>query len=384
MSRKVGIKVIKRIVVYLLALTIMMSCVYAEGETAAGAQSAVTIDSISGNVLAGHNYNTPMGMASTTKIMTGILAIEYGNLSDVVTIDPSAAGIEGSSMYLNPNEKVTLETLVYGLLLRSGNDAAVAIAQHISGSETEFVKLMNQKAVELGLTNTHFANPHGLYAENHYTTAYELALIFRYCMQNPDFVRITGSKMYVEKPPEDRVGREIYNANKLLGMYDYADGGKPGFTPETGRTLVSSASKDGWRIITVTLNSASTEDWQEHMNMFDEVFGAYGIEKVIAKGDGLGTFRVKGGEYNEVAVVTDADVYVPVKKGQHAGEKIDIAQQILVAPVEGGQNVGNANVTFENGFVVPVPVVAYESVDKKSKNVVVVMWEIILALFGVE
>ncbi len=373
---------IKRIIVCLLVLTMIISCVHAEGEPSS-AQAAVAIDSISGSILSGRNYNTPMGMASTTKIMTGILALEHGNLSDVVTIDPSASGIEGSSIYLNPNEKVTLETLVYGLLLKSGNDAAVAIAQHISGSEAEFVNLMNNKAAELGLTNTHFANPHGLYAENHYTTAYELALIFRYCMQNPDFVKITGSRVYKEVPPEEREAREIYNANKLLGMYDYADGGKPGFTPETGRTLVSSASKDGWRVITVTLNSTK-EDWHEHMNMFDEAFANYSLQKVIEKGDGLGTFRVKGGVYNEVAVVTDADVFVPVRNGQQAGEKISVAQQVLTAPVQDGQSMGTASVTFENGFTVQVPVVTSDNVEKKSKNVIVVVWEIILALFGVE
>ena len=179
---------LKRIIVCLLILTMMMGAVHAEGEMGS-AQAAVAIDSMSGTILMGRNYNIPMGMASTTKIMTGILALEHGRLTDVVTIHPSASGIEGSSIYLNPNEKVTLETLVYGLLLKSGNDAAVAIAQHISGSEAEFVKLMNNKAAELGLTNTHFENPHGLYADTHYTTAYELALIFRYCMQNPDFVK---------------------------------------------------------------------------------------------------------------------------------------------------------------------------------------------------
>ena len=383
MSRKVGIKVLKRIIVCLLILTMMIGGVArAEGEISS-AQAAVAIDSMSGTVLMGRNYNTPMGMASTTKIMTGILALEHGNLADVVTIHPSASGIEGSSIYLNPNEKVTLETLLYGLLLKSGNDAAVAIAQHISGSEAEFVKLMNNKAAELGLKNTHFENPHGLYADTHYTTAYELALIFRYCMQNPDFAKITGTSVYTEVPPEEREARVIYNANKLLGMYDYADGGKPGYTPETGRTLVASASKNGWRVITVTLNSTK-EDWQEHMNMCDEVFGAYSLQKVISKGDGLGTFRVKGGEYNEVAVVTAADVYVPVRNGTNAGKKIDVQQRTLDAPVAGGQDMGHASVTFENGFSVQVPVVTSDTVEKKSKNIIVVIWEIILALFGVE
>lgn len=360
----------------------LISSVYAEGETGS-AQAAVAIDSVSGSILTGRNYNTPMGMASTTKIMTGILALEHGNLADVVTIHPSASGIEGSSIYLNPGEKVTLETLVYGLLLKSGNDAAVAIAQHISGSEAEFVKLMNNKAAELGLTNTHFVNPHGLYADNHYTTAYELALIFRYCMKNPEFVKITGAKVYTEVPPEERTARVIYNANKLLGMYEYTDGGKPGYTPETGRTLVASASKDGWRVITVTLNSTK-EDWQEHMNMFNEAFGTYSLQKVISKGDGLGTFCVKGGEYNEVAVVTAADVYVPVKNGTQAGKTIDVQQRTLEAPVASGQDMGYASVTFENGFSVQVPVVTLDNVEKKSKNIIVVIWEIILALFGVE
>ena len=224
------------------------------------AQAYVAIDAITGRILDASNENEKLGMASTTKIMTGILAIEKGNFDDMVTIGKNPPLVEGSKIYVSEGEKISLETLVYGLLLKSGNDAAIAIAEHIGGSESGFVKMMNEKAKELGLKNTSFTNPHGLYHENHYTTAYELALIGRYAMKNPVFAKIVGEKVFTENPPEDRDAHVIYNANKLLSMYDEADGIKPGYTPETGRTLVGSATKNGWRVITVTLNCQN--DWE--------------------------------------------------------------------------------------------------------------------------
>ena len=150
--------------------------------------------------------------------MTGILALEYGNMNDVYKVPENGYWVEGSSIYLNPGENVAFESLLYGLLLKSGNDAAVAIANHISGSEQAFVKLMNDKAAELGLKNTHFANPHGLYADDHYTTAHELAKLAAYAMQNPVFAQIVNTSQYKETPTQGRDGRVINNANKLISM----------------------------------------------------------------------------------------------------------------------------------------------------------------------
>jgi len=371
--------VLKRVIICLLLMIIIMPSANALN---LNAQSAVAIDSLTGRILCEQNANMRLGMASTTKIMTGILAIEKGNMQDIVTISKHASYVEGSSIYLKENEKVSLETLVYGLLLKSGNDAAIAIAEHISGSESEFVKLMNDKAKELGLTNTNFANPHGLYDQNHYTTAYELALIGRYAMNNPVFANIVNSTKYIENPPEQRDRHEIFNANKLISMYDEADGIKPGYTPETGRTLVGSATKNGWRVITVTLNCK--DDWNEHKLMFDYSFQNYTLQKIAKKGQSIGTYRVAGGVYNEVGVILSEDVYAPIKNGESAKGKIDAQQMKLKAPVQCGQFVGQATVNLENGFKSTAKLCTNSEVKAKSKSMLENILGLIIALFGVK
>lgn len=346
------------------------------------AKSAIMIDAASGTVLYSKNPNERLGMASTTKIMTGILALEYGNMNDVYTVSPTGEWVEGSSIYLNPNEKITMETLLYGLLLKSGNDAAVAIANHISGSEQAFVKLMNDKAAELGLKNTRFANPHGLYAEDHYTTAHELAKLAAYAMQNPVFAQIVNTSQYKETPPEDRDGRVINNANKLISMYAEADGIKPGYTPETGRTLVGSASKNGVRVITVTLDCS--DDWTEHKAMFDYAFNNFEQKTIFKKGDSVGTYRVKNGNYNEVGVVIDKDITMLVGKNGTGKYEIEMKSEYLTAPVTEGQMVGSAKICFDDGAVHEVSLIANSDVPVREKNFFKVIWQLFLALFGME
>ncbi len=372
----------------LTAIILLMINLFSAGAAVAAyditpsAKSAVMIDAASGVVLYSKNPNERLGMASTTKIMTGILALEYGNLNDVYTVSPTGEWVEGSSIYLNPGEKITMETLLYGLLLKSGNDAAVAIANHISGSEQAFVKLMNDKAAELGLENTHFANPHGLYAEAHYTTAYELAKLAAYAMQNPVFARIVNTAQYKEEPVEDRDGRVINNANKLISMYAEADGIKPGYTPETGRTLVGSASKNGIRVITVTLDCS--DDWNEHKAMFDYAFSNFEQKTLLKKGDSLGTYRVKNGNYNEVGVIIDKDITMLVDKNGKKNYEIEMKSEYLTAPVTEGQLVGNARICFDDGAVHEVSLIANSDVPVREKNFFKVIWQLFLALFGME
>ncbi len=367
----------KRFLISLIILMTAAANVYAiDGLTA---QSAIVIDSVTGHVLGGKNYNEKLGMASTTKIMTGILAIENCNMDDIVTISKNPPLTEGSSIYLAEGEKVSVETLIYGLLLKSGNDTAVALAEHISGSEKEFVKLMNEKAQELGLKNTRFENPHGLFAENHYTTAYELAQLARYAMQNETFEEIVNTPKYIETPPEDRDKHYINNANKLISMYDEADGIKPGYTPETGRTLVGSATKDGWRVITVTLNCA--DDWKEHKKMFDYAFENYTLKKIAKKGDSVSTMRVKGGVYNETGAILNGDVAIPVKKGTKGDFKIEMEDKVLQAPVTAGEKIGEAEIKCGEE-IFRLDVVANTTVEKKGYNVFALMWDFVLALFG--
>ena len=385
----VGIKIIKKgeflvlkrvsVIVMIFLLFVTASGVAEEPEYVPP-QAYVAIDAITGRILMSSNENEKLGMASTTKIMTGILAIEKGNFNDIVTIGKNPPLVEGSKIYVSEGEKITLETLVYGLLLKSGNDAAIAIAEYIGGSEAEFVNMMNEKAKELGLENTNFTNPHGLYHENHYTTAYELALIGRYAMKNPVFSKIVSEKMFTETPPEDRDPHVIYNANKLLSMYEEADGIKPGFTPETGRTLVGSATKNGWRVITVTLNCP--DDWKEHKKLFDYVFETYELKKIKSAGDPLGTFRVSGGKYSEVGVACAEDIEIPVKK---SGEEIlvEVINETIEAPVQEGQIIscGGLNVACANDY--KFNLCTNSSVEVKSKNLFHAIGTIFKALFGV-
>lgn len=375
---------LKRIIALFLLMTNLLFAISAEAVSnlTPTAKSAVMIDASSGAVLYSKNKDLKLGMASTTKIMTGILAIENGNMNDVYTVSPTGEWVEGSSIYLNPGEKITLETLVYGLLLKSGNDAALAIAIHIAGSEKAFVNMMNEKAQELGLKDTHFANPHGLYAEDHYTTAHELAILASYAMKNPVFAQIVNTVQYKEEPIEERDGRVINNANKLVNLYNEAIGVKPGYTPETGRTLVGAAEKNGVKVITVTLDCS--DDWKEHKNMFDYAFKNFEKKVVLKKGESIGTYRVKNGNYNEVGVVLTEDISMLVRKDSTPQYEIQMQQQQLTAPVTEGQRVGSAKFCFDGGAVQEVSLITNSDVPIREKNFFKVIWQLFLAIFGVK
>ncbi|WP_265416595.1 D-alanyl-D-alanine carboxypeptidase family protein [Alkalihalobacillus deserti] len=245
------------------------------------AQAAVLIEQESGRVLYGKNENTPMRIASITKIMTAILAIESGKMNEMVKVTSRAEGTEGSSLYLRAGEKIKLEDLVYGLMLRSGNDSAVAIAEHVGGSLEGFIYLMNEKAKEIGMNNTMFQNPHGLDDhEDHYSSAYDMALLTQYAMGSDQYRTIVSTKSYRVDGEQIRVWR---NKNRLLTeLYKYSTGGKTGYTKRAKRTLVSTAKKDGTNLIAVTLNAPS--DWHDHMNLFNWAFNAYTMEVLVEEG----------------------------------------------------------------------------------------------------
>lgn len=247
------------------------------------AKSAVLMDQESGRVLYEKDAHEKRRIASITKIMTAILAIESGKLDKVVKVSERATKAEGSSVYLKPNEKIKLEDLVYGLMLRSGNDTAEAIAENVGGSLDGFVLLMNQKAQEIGMANTHFANPHGLdNFENHYSTAYDMALLTRYAMQNETYRVISGTKIHKAPNPGENWDRVWKNKNRLLKKYKYSTGGKTGYTKRAKRTLVSTATKGDLNLIAVTLNAP--DDWDDHIAMFEYGFNQYDLVEVISKG----------------------------------------------------------------------------------------------------
>src|SRR5699024_14019 len=259
---------------YFIWLTIMLIGLYSfpiNGQTEeslqVSAEQAILMDAETGEVLFEKQPFERTEIASITKIMTALVAIRYGHLQDDVTISRNAAFTSGSSIYLEKNEKMTLEELLYGGMLRSGNDAAVAIAVHVGGSEEGFVYLMNETADYIGMTDTYFMNAHGLDENNHYSTAYDMALLMKQAMKNDVFQKITAVESHLSK-------KRTYpweNKNKLLtSYYDACTGGKTGYTQTAGRTLVSTAEKSGRSFIAVTLDAP--DDWNDHINMYESKF----------------------------------------------------------------------------------------------------------------
>lgn len=255
-----------------------MQAAGAPAEPVTHAKASALIDVESGRILYSHNGDDKMLIASLTKIMTAIVAIEQGELSDMVKVSKRAFGKEGSSIYLKLGEEMSLHNMLYGLMLRSGNDAATAIAEHVGGSEEGFVVLMNEKAQWLGLGNTHFTNPHGLDNLEHYSTANDLAKLTAYALRNPKFREIVKTRM---KQVSDR-DYSWRNKNKMLFLYEGADGVKTGYTKQAFRTLVSSATRGGQQLAAVTLNDGN--DWVDHAAMLDWGFEHYPLRKLVGSG----------------------------------------------------------------------------------------------------
>ncbi|ALC81457.1 MULTISPECIES: D-alanyl-D-alanine carboxypeptidase family protein [Bacillus] len=244
------------------------------------AKSAILIDANSGRVLFAKDEHEKRRIASITKIMTAILAIESGKLNETVKVSDLAARAEGSRIYLEKGQEIKLEDLVYGLMLRSGNDSAVAIAEHVGGSLDGFIYMMNQKAEQIGMKNTLFQNPHGLDDhENHFSTAYDMAVLTKYALQNATYKKVAGTKNYRAKTMEGY----WKNKNKLLtGLYEYSTGGKTGYTKLAKRTLVSTAEKDKSSLIAVTIDAP--DDWNDHISMFNKAFSTYKTYSIMKKG----------------------------------------------------------------------------------------------------
>lgn len=308
-------------------------------EIGISAKSAIVMDMASGRILYAKNIDEQLPMASTTKIMTAIVALDHGKLEDTVEVSASAAGVEGSSMYLAAGERITLENLLYGLMLVSGNDAATAIAEYIAGSPGEFAELMNQKAKEIGADSSHFDNPHGLPNEAHFSTARDMAKITAYGLSNPKFAEIVSTKTK-KVPWEGRnYDRVLNNHNKLLSLYDGCIGVKTGFTKAAGRCLVSAARRNDCTLVCVTLNAPN--DWNDHMALYDNAFQTYQPSLVISAGSEYGTVSIKEGTADQVKAIAPSDCYYPTSAGE-AFEVIPKLNEMLKAPVRKGDIVGYA------------------------------------------
>ncbi len=296
------------------------------------AASAVVMDAGSGRVVYAKNPHAERSIASITKLMTALVASEQSDdLDEPVTVDSRAVGTEGSSMYLDYNEELPLRHLLYGLLLRSGNDAAVAIAIHIAGDVEAFAELMNQKAADLGLQHSHFANPNGLEVEGHYSSASDMALIARAVLADPVLAEIVATKSITLGE------RYMENHNKLLSRYEGCIGLKTGYTKAAGRTLVSAAQRMGTTFIAVTL--CDPNDWDDHTALLDYAFANYHSHLLARGGKALATVAVEGSLARAVPVVTASEVRYPLTDDEVPTVRIRLPAR-LKAPVLQGEVVG--------------------------------------------
>lgn len=323
------------------------------------AVAAVLYEADGGRVLYAENCNSPLPMASTTKIMTAAVALEYGDTGKELVIPREAVGVEGSSVYLAEGEHFTLNELLYALLLESGNDAAVAVAIAVAGSTERFVELMNEKAKDLGLTQTHFVNPHGLSAEGHYTTAKELAAITAYALGLEGFEEI-ASTVSIKLEGEGHLPRYLVNHNRLLRSYDGLIGVKTGYTLAAGRCLVTAARRDGMTLIAVTLNDRN--DWRDHTSLMDYGFSAFHTVTVYNAGERVAV-PVSGGKTPSVTASADNDITVCTPLDGTVTRLFDLGT--VTAPVCAGDIVATLKI-YENGTLIKeVPLYARFDVGHK-------------------
>ncbi|QOS79941.1 D-alanyl-D-alanine carboxypeptidase [Paenibacillus sp. JNUCC31] len=329
------------------------------------AQSAALIDVTSGRILYSKDGDKELRIASLTKIMTAIVAIEHGKLDDKVKVTSSAFAKEGSSLYLKLGEEMTLENMLYGLMLRSGNDAASAIAEHVGGSEEGFVLLMNKKAEQMGLTHSHFMNPHGLDADGHYSTANDLARLTAYALKNPVFKRIVATENKKAPNPNESWEYSWQNKNKMLRLYEGADGVKTGYTKKAFRCLVSSATRDGQQLAAVTLNDG--DDWNDHARMLDFGFENFPLVEIAKKEQPVQNTDVVTGRgfiyplaKSETSSLTKKLILLEnrVQEGAEAGAKPTDPSFGLAGRIDmqlDGKLVGSIPVYHKGSYIPPEP-----------------------------
>lgn len=335
----------------------------------------IVYDRISKSMIIGKNEDVKSAMASTTKIMTTIVILEKSDLDETVTVSAKAGGTGGSRLGLKRGDKASVKDLLYGLMLRSGNDAAVALAEHVGGSVKEFAELMNEKAIELGLTNTHFVTPHGLDDANHYTTALELAKLTDYAMDNETFAKIVGTKsttIYINNQP-----RQINNTNELLGVLNGVVGVKTGFTNNAGRCLVTETKRNNMDIITIVLGADTKKDrTKDSVNLIEYTFSKYKMynieEKIIEefnKWKNINEKRIlitKGKQSNpKLALGAIEKAIIPICDDDKIEYSINALTEVE-APVEQWNVMGTLTVKLNGEILESIEIVNVNEVQKRD------------------
>ncbi len=348
----------KKILCLFLCFGLVLCSVSVYAAPEVSAQAMVLINGTTGSILCEKNAHKPMPMASTTKIMTAVLLLESVELNKTIVVTQEMVTVEGSSMGLLPGDTVSYKALLAGLMLSSGNDAANAIAISLAGSLETFAEWMNEKAVELKMLGTHFVTPSGLDAEEHYSTAYDMAILTAYAMRMPAFFEVVSSKsatVQYGEPPNKRV---LYNHNKLLNLYDGVCGVKTGYTKKSGRCLVSAAKKEDSFLIAVTLNAS--DDWNDHIALYDYGFSA--LQSCSVNADLDDALPVIGGVFPQVAI--DSPTF---SVGVADWEVEQITQQTILpafvyAPVQSGQRVGQMVYKIGDRIIAKADIKATEAV----------------------
>ncbi len=354
-------------ILLIVTLFLILSYTIASAKESAlgvSAKAAVLYEPETKSFIYAKNQSERLPMASTTKIMTALVAAEITPLDEKVKIDSRAVGTEGSSAYLTDGEILTMEDLLYALLLRSANDAAEAIAYHISGSIEDFSALMNERAVTMGLCDTHFKNPHGLDDKEHYTTASELAVIAAEALKNDTVRKIASTYKYTSDSGDKT--RTYVNHNKLLKSYEGAIGLKTGYTKRCGRCLVGAAERDGLTFITVTLDAS--DDWNDHRRMLDLGFDSLEKINLAEPMKYRYSIPVLDGKTDSIFVSNSDELSVIVKKGEHTAEDFVKLTRFVGAPINKGDILGEVYFILDGKSVGSVKLYAEEKAEKKEQK----------------
>lgn len=345
----------------IICLGLFLLFPYSVQAISTSATSSILMDMDSGRIIYENNSHEVRSVASISKIMTAILAIESKKLDKTVKVSDVVLEAYGSGIYIKPGEKLTLQDLVYGLMLRSGNDAALMIAEYVSGSVPKFVKKMNQKAQEIGMKQTTFHNPSGLDEEDevgNFSTAYDMAILTSYAMKNKTYQKIVGTKKYTLKTNKNTY--VWYNKNKLLTNYENTTGGKTGFTKKARRTLVSTASKDQLNFVVVTLNDGN--DFQDHENLHEYGFTYYKKYRLLKKG----TVKIEDEKYykNETLYIKN-DIDYPLREDEKQSVRLSFQLNKKKQLKDGGK-VGEVHVKVGDETVLKEPIYVKKAKSKKK------------------
>ncbi len=369
----------KKIFIMILSCNLLFCplSVLAENSPNVRAQGAVLMDGETGRVLWGKNENTPLTMASTTKIMTAILVLEEGNLDDIVKVSSNAANTAKVRMNLSPNEEIRLGDLLYAMMLKSYNDAAVAIAEHMSGSVESFCQHMTERAKEIGTIDTVFGSPNGLDNtlpfEKHHSTARDMAFLASYALKNPKFVELINTQ-HVEIPMKGGKGKHysVDNANRFLNMYNGACGVKTGYTNKAGQCFVGAAKRGDTTLVTAVLGSGwgsegKEQKWKDTKALMDFGFENFQKETVISKGTSTGYTEVKHSQVPFVAGYVKEDCSLLLSQEQLGRIQIEVQQkEALEAPVETGQSLGQVKIWLDGEQVGELEIVSAQSAPKST------------------